>query len=146
MVPTRLGIAVRDSAGAPRVRCTSAPAGRVPGPCLGAVGTSARDQQIQDEWPLEAFGKGCQHGKGGRKAERLLEVADDPPKTRAAKAAEDFLSAVAEEDDTEDTPHNQEGLRGEGPEEHLHMQFLLLDLERNTPSIAGHLAYPCRGG
>jgi hypothetical protein len=93
-----------------------------------------RDRLIQHEWLLEAFGKGCQHGESGRNAERLLEVADDPPKTRAAKAAEDFLSAVAEENDTEETPHNQEGLRGEAPKSISIWQLLLLDLDRNTPA------------
>jgi hypothetical protein len=81
-----------------------------------------------------SIGKGCQRGEGGRNAERLLEVADDPPKTRAAKAAEDFLSVVAEEDDTEDTPHNQEGLRSEAPKSVSIWQLLLVDLERNTPA------------
>ena len=51
-----------------------------------------------------------------------LKLADDPPKAGPAKPAERFLSAMGEEDEAESNAHDQERLRGKGPEEHVHMR------------------------
>ena len=63
------------------------------------------------------FGHGAEDRQPRWDLEGLLKVADRALEAVAAEPAEHLLRAVAEEDDTQDNPHNQEGPGWVGAEE-----------------------------